>query len=208
MDRYIRHHFIVLTISTLITVGTAVILYNGPFQFWHFALSDLGAVQTKYGTDNAYSRTIFTLGFLVCAYLMARMSQRFWRSTHMTFPKTKGVLCGLSSVGFGIFVYPHDLNKAFHALGAGLMVGSIYLLVNLLCYEMRRVIPGRVLFFYQLMLHGSVLLYAAVYAMNAAVKQVAQKICFASLIFLVDQMALVHRKDISFPNVFNLSNTN
>lgn len=204
LDSNISHHLILLTIVILLSVVTAIIFYDGPFLFWQFALSDLGAVGTKYGTDNILSRYIFNLGFLIAAYILGRISTLYANGRHLTYPKIKSKLALLACVGFLVFVYPHDLNKKIHSLGAGLMVGSLYLMANLFMVELKDEFPLRLFILYQILLHGSVLSYAVTYFAHLPVRQITQKFCFGSLVYIIDQIALRNVKEVSVQHLLRI----
>jgi len=202
LDAFISKQLIKLTIVATGTVLGAIAVYDEPFFIWRYALSDLGALKTKYGADNIYSRYIMLVGFLLAAYLMARMSYHFFHASYLTYRNWKAVLTGLISTGFFIFLYPHDVNKGVHSFGAGLMVGGCYFFAGLLFIEIRAQITSWRFILNQFVLHVTVLSYAVAYIANMPFKQIPQKFCFLGIIYSLERLSMVGMKEFTLKDFF------
>lgn len=204
LDPFVCRLLLILTIVATTATILAIVVYEGPFLVWKYALSDLGAVRTKYNAVNTASRLVFIWGFAVSSYIMARVGFHYLKHDHLTWNKPKGVLSLLASLGFLIFLYPHDMNKQIHTLGAGLMVGSCYLFANVILFEMRSGMDKWRWVYYQGILHVSVLSYATAYILHWAIRQIPQKFCFLGIIYIFDQISLRNLEEESLLTILGI----
>jgi len=181
-DQFVHKHFLIISGTIVVTYALGVLAYGEPFLFFQYAISDLGATVTKHGYPNPSSRIIMTIGMLICSCLMLRIGLYQGRSLqHQRVKRWLAILC---AAGFLLFVCPMDVNYTIHSIGAGLMIGSLYLFDNCFLLEQRTLMPSLIFWLSQGILQATVLAYAATYFTNAVIKQITQKLCIAGLLIV------------------------
>lgn len=91
----------------------------------------------------------------------------------------------LAGTGFILLAIPTDLVNIVHTLGGAFVVGSFwfYTLKNLV--ELYHKDKSYRIFLYHLILHGTVIPYAVLYASGTSIRQGAQKIAVLGLVIIL-----------------------
>jgi hypothetical protein len=179
-DQFVHNHFLIISGTLVVTYALGILAYGEPFLFFQYAISDLGATVTKHGLPNTTSRIIMTIGMLICSCLMLRIG--LYQGRNLRHQRVKRWLAVLCAAGFLFFVCPMDINYTIHSIGAGLMIGCLYLFDNCFLLEQRNFMPALIFWLSQGILQATVLTYAAAYFANALIKQISQKLCIAGLL--------------------------
>ena len=165
-----------------VLIGAGMLCYGEEFRFWDYPVSDLGSTVTPNGQGNAASMALFCLDMLASASIMTAAGWAFRRAGRGRVMKVKGSLCFAAAAGFCVTAFPHDISNTVHTLGAGLMVCSFWLITVILLFEAKPRVSGSRFWLVQLLLQGTVLPYAAAFAVDAQAKQVAQKLAVVGLL--------------------------
>lgn len=160
-------------------------LDRGAFFLWEDPLSDLGAFMTVNATLNVLPRIVFDAAMTVSGLLMLRIYSGFSADELLRHRRFKEVMTFLCGVGFFMVLMPYDVNLAVHEAGASLIFGMLWGMTVLFSVELGQMslVAGSVLS--QLVLQGTVLPYAYLFAAGIPGEVVAQKFAVIGLMFSV-----------------------
>lgn len=175
--------FLILIFLLLLGLIASIITYRGPFQIWKYPLSDLGTLHTVNNKPNIWSRYIFDLTMIVSGFLMIRICTAFSNNPGLRHYRLKSVLTFICAIGFFILIFPYDISDAVHEAGATLVFGSFWILIVEFTLELKHLFSVSVFWMAQLVLQGTVLPYAALFAIGSPIRDVVQKIAVAGLMF-------------------------
>jgi hypothetical membrane protein len=180
LNRYLS--YLLGLILLVLTLG--ILSYNEKFLFWEHALSYLGAMQTECGNPNGTSLIVFGLGMIFCSLICFKISRLICENSG----KYLFMTCG---GGFVLMIVPCDLFNPVHAIGAGMVVATLWLFTILLLNELSAIYKYRI-YLYHLILHGTVLPYAYLYFFDSPFQQAAQKVALFGLILILKIAVLEH----------------
>lgn len=177
------HRFFIALVAINLVLGRiAMRFYGEQFTYFHDAISDLGATLTRGGSPNPTSPYVFAVQLVGSALVMAGLA-RHLRVRGLPLGSADVRLAQLAAVGFVLMPAPHNepLYHTIHMLGAGLVVFSLWVLAMRYLLECRRL--GMVHGFRVGMagLQGTVLPYAAMFALGSEYRHVAQLLTVAAL---------------------------
>jgi hypothetical protein len=181
-DQFVRNLFPVISATIVLTYALGILAYGEAFLFSEYAISDLGATVTKHGRPNLNARIVMTIGMLICSFMMLRIGLHYGQSRSLRNQRFKRLVAVLCAGGFFLFTCPLNVNYVVHSIGAGLIIGCLYLFDNCFLFEQRLLMPALVFWGSQLILQATVLTYAVAYITTAAIKQISQKCCIAGLL--------------------------
>ena len=173
-NRYLTYLLSLILIVFL--AGSAV--YAEQFKFWDDAISYLGKIYPVNGISNLYSFIIFSSGMIVSSLICFRISI-ILRGTKDYF------IYIIAGIGFILLAVPTDFINIIHTLGGALEVGSFWFYVLKSLIQLLKVRNKMKIFFYHVILHGTVIPYAILYSMGSPLRQGAQKIAVLGLIIIL-----------------------
>lgn len=163
---------VLATVFSVLTIG--IILYREPFKFWQYPLSDLGATLTQDGLPNVVPLVLFDTGMISCAVVMFSISTLF-ATSDVEHRKLKRLLALICAFGFVVIIFPYNVNDPIHMTGGGAVFGGMWGLFLLLLLELRSRIGGARFWLLQLLLQGTLLPYAVMFAIGPPIQQAYQK---------------------------------
>jgi hypothetical membrane protein len=172
--------FGVLALIQATTLPLSIVTYPGRFRLAESALSDLGLAVTPDGAGNAVSRVIFAANFVLTAYVMLSYARSCSGSAPVNNARLKRTLALAAALGAIVAIAPHDRFHSLHGVGCGALIGSLWMIANLLAGELWRAERG-IAVISQAVLQTTVLSYALAYALDAPQKQLLQKLAVAGL---------------------------
>lgn len=187
-----RYHLVNRELNTLFGVTLAVcvlgmLTYGEKVEFRDHAVSHFGRLYTRGGYPNYLSLLIFALGMtassMICFHVSRHLEKPFYQRLFR--------LCG---AGYILLIVPCDLYNPLHALGGAMVVGSLWFFTVYSLHDLYRKIPKVRFFLYQLILQGTVLPYAFLYAAGSPDKQLAQKFALAGLILVLKATLTEYQK--------------
>ena len=188
--------FIALAAVNLVLGRMAMRFYGEQFTYFHDAISDLGATLTRSGQPNPVSPYVFAVQLVGSALVMAGLA-RHLHARGLPRRAADVRLAQLATVGFVLMPAPHNepVYHTIHMLGAGLVVFSLWVFAMRYLLECRRL--GMVHGFRVGMagLQGTVLPYAAMFALGSEYRHVAQLLTVAALsVILIASTSTVARE--------------
>lgn len=174
--------FIALVAINLILGRIAMRFYGDEFTLFHDAISDLGATFTRSGEPNPVSPYVFAVQLVGSALVMARLG-RHLRSRGLPRSSADVRLARLAAVGFVLMPAPHNepVYHTIHMLGAGFVVFSLWVFAMRYLFECRRLGMAHGFRLGMAGLQGTVLPYAAMFALGSEHRHVAQLLTVAAL---------------------------
>ncbi len=160
-------------------------LDRGAFFIWQDPLSDLGAFMTVNETVNVLPRLVFDAAMTVSGLLMLRICSSFAAEELLRHRRVKQVMAFLCCVGFFMVLMPYDVNLLFHEIGASLVFGMMWGITVLFSVELKQASLTAESIFSQLVLQGTVLPYAYMFAARIPGEVVAQKFAVIGLMLSV-----------------------
>ena len=180
-----------VSIIIVASMALGIIFYREPFRFFEYPLSDLGATRTEHDLSNIVSMFLFDGGMLSSAVIMFSIS-RLFGTAQVEHRRLKRGLTLLSAIGFIVITFPYNINDNIHMSGDAALVGGLWGLTVLSLLEMRESIGTRRFVLLQLLLQGTILPYAAMFAIGLPIKQAFQKPAVAGLILAVRFVVSLH----------------
>ncbi len=163
----------------------SIVLYRGPFLFWNYPLSDLGALRTETSRINVISRIVFDFTTVTAGLLMLRIVALVSGERCVGHRQVKGLLALGAAVGFFLLLMPYDVELGIHEAGGALVFGMLWGLTDIFSLELKRSLRGGRALVSQLVLQGTVLPYAFMFAARVPVEDAAQKFAVVGLMFSV-----------------------
>ncbi len=163
-----------LAAMNLSTLAVGVFAYGDRFTFWEHAFSHLGGIHTISGNPNLLSCLLFSTGMISCGILCLYMGSVQDRLFKYLFR-----ICG---VGYFVMLTPWDINNTVHAAGAAVVFGTLWFFTVVVLRDLYKRIKKARWRLYQLLLQGTVLPYAFLYAIDSPLKQGFQKFAVLGLI--------------------------
>lgn len=190
------HWQIIATIvcSQLVLLPAAILFYPEQFSLVTDPFSDLGRATTPNGSPNSVAMVLFDMNLVLTSFLLLRYGCRHRSPSSSVRERAEAVLATTGGLGAFLAIAPHDRFTGIHALGTGLMIGSLWMITNLITIHIsqrHRVTPFAV----QTLLQTTMLPYALAYARDGAAKQLLQKCAVLGLILAIYLAATVRDHD-------------
>ena len=166
-----------------------MLTYGERFPFWEKAYSHIGTMRTVSGYPNTLALLVFGLGMLLSSWIC-------YRSSKMRTSQFDNLCFIVCSAGYLLLMVPCDLFNAVHSIGGALVFGSLWLFSVIHLNEIHNEKPGYKFWLYHLILQGTVLPYAFLYAVKSPADQQVQKLAFIGL-FLTLKLVMNERVRIS-----------
>ncbi|MCF8226684.1 MAG: hypothetical protein K9J30_12475 [Bacteroidales bacterium] len=179
-----------LLITTAATFLLGILAFGEPFSLSEHAFSYLGMINTPNGNPNGPGLFIFSTGILISSYICFRLNSIL----HGGYSHNLFRICG---IGYLVMLVPCDLFNPVHMVGAAMVFASLWFFTNIRLMHLIPFIGWLKFIFYQLILQGSVLPYAYLYAVNSPDKQFVQKIALFGLILVLKISVVEFKKAIS-----------
>lgn len=153
-----------LCITNVLLIGLAIILYNGNFLLWQYPFSFAGTVNTVAGLPNAVSSHIYQLDMAISGLIMFAAAKSFSNENESYFKVLLGTLCG---IGFFIAsLSPDDTRHAFHVIGSGLVVASLWILTIANLFKLKTKLSAKRYYLFQSLSQIPLYAYAITYFLN------------------------------------------
>ena len=104
-----------------------VLVYAEPFDLLRDPFSALGASETPEGYGNRTSMAVFIITMVLTAILFVCITVAFARDRAVSFRGYRITISILAAFGACIATFPHNYFLVQHQVGAGFLVGSIWL---------------------------------------------------------------------------------
>ena len=192
-NKEIETIFSKITVITLLTIAIGIVFYGEKFNFWMNPISDLGVTATLHGHSNLLSFFIFTIGMLACGILMLKISTSFKESIYIRHHKLKYYLSLISSFGFFIITYPHNINNNIHSVGGTLLFGGLWGLTLLFLIEAYSIKKHLQVTLYHFILHSTIITYAFNFAIKSQIEQITQKFAILGLMLILKLSSSLHK---------------
>lgn len=163
----------------------SIILYHGTFLIWDYPLSDLGAQLTVSDKLNVVTRIVFDLTMTLSGILMIRIFALLSNDIRVRHGRIKAWMTFVCAAGFFMLLMPYDVNLAIHEIGASLVFGMLWGLTIMFSLELKSVGHWKRALASQVVLQGSVLPYAFLFAVGIPAEVAAQKIAVVGLMVAV-----------------------
>ena len=181
----------------------AIIVYNGRFNPFSDPFSWLGASETKDGADNRASMAVFVIDMVICAVILGYMAFLFAKDRNIRFHGFRTLISIIGALGACIATFPNNYYLVQHQVGAGFLVGSLWLHANLLIADASRVTSKGYAAFLQIVLQSTVLTYAFTFFVDAPNRDVVQKFGIAGLAIAIElSLAALCREPVDATAVF------
>ena len=171
LNRY-ASYLIYLTILVFIL---GMLTYGQSFSFREHAISHFGRIKTQDGSSNTLSMFIFGTGMLMSSLVCFRLSR-------LVEDNTSNILFMIAATGYIILIAPCDKLNTVHAIGGAMVIGSLWLLTVILIHELLKYSKKKRIYFFHLVLQGTILPYAFLYATGSDLCPLVQKFAIAGLI--------------------------
>ncbi|HDZ40118.1 MAG TPA: hypothetical protein ENH59_00330 [Bacteroidetes bacterium] len=171
LNRYANY----LIYVTLLVFILGMLTYGQDFSFREHALSHFGRIRTQDGSPNTLSTLIFGTGMLLSSLICFKLS-------NLAEDNTSHSLLRLAAIGYILLIAPCDILNKIHSMGGALVIGSLWLLTVVLLHDLLRHFSRTKIYLYHLILQGTVLPYAFLYAFGSPLCPLVQKFAIAGLI--------------------------
>ena len=173
--------------------------YNGQFNLYRDPFSDLGASETPEGKDNHASMAIFVVNMAITAIIFSRIAVMFARDATVPFRGFRVLFSITAAMGACIATFPNNIFLAQHQLGAGFLVGSLWMHANFFIADASRATSKMHGFFLQLLLQSTVLTYAVAFVVQAPNRDTIQKFAITGLALAIE-LSLASLCKVSVPD--------
>lgn len=188
--RKLNRYFNYLMYVTLLVFILGMLAYGQDFSFRDHAFSHLGRLHTQDGSNNILSLMIYGPGMLLSSLICYRLSS-------LIADRAGHNLMRMAAAGYLLLIVPCDLLRLVHSIGGGLVIGSLWLFALLGMYRLRSRAGNRKFLIQQLILQGSVLPYAFMYAMESPLCPVFQKFALAGLIISLKLVVVEDTRNVA-----------
>ena len=171
LNRYTKY----LIYITILVFILGIITYGQPFSFIDHAISHFGRIRTQDGSPNTLSMLIYGTGMLLSALVCYKLSR-------LAESNSSSKLLSLAAVGYILLIIPCDTLNTLHSIGGALVIGSLWLFTVILIHHLLKHSKKNSLYIYHLILQGTVLPYAFLYATGSPLRHLVQKFAVLGLI--------------------------
>lgn len=183
----LNEYFNYLMYVTLLVFILGMLTYGQDFSFLEHAFSHFGRLRTQNGNPNTLAMFIFGIGMILSSLICIKLSK-------LTEDSTSRLLFSISAAGYLLLIVPCDLLNTIHAFGGALVIGSLWLLAVIKLHELIQQANRLRYYLYHLLLQGTVLPYAFLYAFDSPLCPLAQKFTLAGLIITLKLTLTESRK--------------
>ncbi len=181
----VSKEFSILIIVVLTGLVLSILSDTGSFYVWRDPLSDLGALRTIDGELNVVPRTIFDLTMTMSGLIMFRIYSLLSADCRLRFAAVKRAMAFAGGVGFFMLLMPYDVDLGVHEAGASLVFATLWGMTVLFSVELKQTSSAGRALLAQVVLQGTVLPYAILFAADIPSEVVAQKFAVIGLMFSV-----------------------
>lgn len=164
----------------------ATLVYNGRFNLIKDPFSRLGASKTPEGADNRASMAVFVVDMAITAVIFGRLAVAFARDSNLSFRGLRVLISITAALGACIATFPNNYFLTQHQLGAGFLVGSIWLHAILFIADASKVTSRGYGLFLHLLLQSTILYYAFTFFVEAPERDIVQKIAIIGLALAIE----------------------
>ncbi len=186
-DQKLRKLFRRVEMSIILTFALGAVFYADDFHIWEHALSEIGTTRTLKGTPNLLATAVIGLGMILTNTYLLEIATLYRKNTSFPHHQNKSIFMYIAGTGALISIFPNNHFHLIHSIGSGMMIGPFFLIELLFLWERRTEIPKFRLCFFTLFLSISVFWYAATFFMHMDIKQIVQKFCVISILFVLHQ---------------------
>jgi hypothetical protein len=172
-----------------------ILVYNGPFNILTDPFSWLGASETEDGYDNRASMVVFAVDMVISAIIFGALAVVFVRDKNVPLRGIRVLFSILAAFGACIATFPNNYFLVQHQVGAGFLVGSIWLHAIFFIVDASRVSSKGYSAFLHVLLQSTVLTYAFTFFVDAPNRDVFQKFAIAGLALSIELSLGVLCKD-------------
>ncbi|MBN1386999.1 MAG: hypothetical protein JW965_01045 [Bacteroidales bacterium] len=183
LNRY-SSYLIYLTILVFIL---GMLTYGQPFSFKEHAISHFGRIRTQDGSPNTLSLLVYGTGMILSALICFKLS-------NLTEHNTSHFLLRIAAGGYILLIVPCDVLNTIHSIGGALVIGSLWLLTVIQIHELIKHTNKIRPYLYHLLLQGTVLPYAFLYAVGSPIRHMVQKFAILGLMISLKLVILDHAK--------------
>lgn len=189
-DHKLRMLFRRVEVFIILTFTLGAVFYADNFHIWEHALSEIGTTRTLKGTPNLLATTIIALGMILTNAQLLEIAALYKKNPRFPHHQIKSIFMYMAGTGALISVFPNNHFHLIHSIGSGMMIGPFYI-INLLFLWERKDDYSKLWFFLLMsFLSISVLWYAGTFFMNLEIKQITQKFCVVSILFVLHQRTI------------------
>ncbi|MFO7852380.1 MAG: hypothetical protein ACQERS_13630 [Bacteroidota bacterium] len=179
---------------TIVVFILGMLTYGQPFSFKEHAISHFGRIRTQDGSPNTLSLFIYGIGMIMSSLICFRLS-------NLSEDNTSHNLFRLAAIGYILLIVPCDILHKIHSIGGALVIGSLWLLTVILLHDLFRYSNRVRIYLFHLILQGTVLPYAFLYAFGSPLCPLVQKFAVAGLIISLRLVIGEHEKNADYADV-------
>ncbi len=173
---------------TLVVFILGVLTYGQPFSFKEHAISHFGRIRTQDGSPNTLSLLIYGTGMLISTLICFKLSR-------LTEHNTSNILLRIAATGYILLIVPCDILNIIHSVGGAMVIGSLWLLIVIQIHELIKQSNKIKAYLYHLLLQGTVLPYAFLYAIGSPLCPLVQKFAILGLMISLKLVIIEHAKE-------------
>lgn len=172
---HLNRYFNYLIYVTVLVFILGILTYGQDFSFREHAMSHLGRIRTQDGNPNTLSLFIYGTCMLLCALISFRLS-------NLAEDNISHYLFRVTAAGYILLIAPCDILNIIHSIGGAMVIGSLWLVAVIQLHYLMRYTNKARIYFYHLILQGTILPYAFLYAFGSPLCPLVQKFALAGLI--------------------------
>ena len=172
---------------TLVVFILGMLTYGQDFSFREHAFSHFGRIRTQDGSPNTLSLLIYGTGMLLSALICFKLS-------NLAEDNTSHYLFRLAAAGYILLIVPCDVLNSIHSIGGVLVIGPLWFLTVIQLHDLFRYYNKGRIYLYHLILQGTVLPYAFLYAVGSPLCDMVQKFALAGLMISLKLVIAEHAK--------------
>jgi hypothetical protein len=165
-----------------------MLTYGQPFSFKEHAISHFGRIRTQDGSPNILSLLIYGTGMMLSALVCLKLS-------NLTEHNTSHLLLRIAAAGYILLILPCDALNTMHSIGGALVIGSLWFLTVIQIHELIKHTSKIRAYLYHLLLQGTVLPYAYLYATGSSLRHMVQKFAILGLMISLKLVIMEHAKE-------------
>ncbi|HCC71717.1 MAG TPA: hypothetical protein DEQ09_11275 [Bacteroidales bacterium] len=185
----INRYFNYLMYVTLLVFILGILTYGQSFSFREHALSHFGRIHTQDGSPNTLSVFIYGTGMLISSAICFKLSR-------LSEENISHNLLRITAVGYILLITPCDVVNTIQSIGGALVIGSLWLLAVIEFHQLLNYTHRKRIYLYHLLLQGTMLPYAFLYAFGSSLCPMVQKFAFAGLMISLKLMMLEEKKGV------------
>jgi hypothetical protein len=188
-DQKLRELFRRIEVFIFLTFTLGAVFYADRFHIWEHALSEISTTRTLQGTPNLLSTAIISLGMILVNAHLLEIAALYRKNADFPHHQVKSILMYMAGMGSLLSIFPNNHFHLIHSIGSGMLIGPFYIINLLFLWERKQEMPRLWWCLLTLILSITVLWYAGTFFMNMDIKQIAQKFCVVSILFILHQRA-------------------